>query len=395
MRALTYQDAYNVAVAEVQDPAIEQPTDGLVEITSAAICGSDLHMYDGRTAVEPGKVLGHEIMGTIVEVGSRVQGLRLGDRVVLPFNIACGTCMNCLRGISSACLTVNPQGVGGAYGYALMGPFDGGQAQRVRVPFIEYNALKLPGEPGDDFEDDFLMLADIFPTAYHAAMMAKVWPGSTVAIFGAGPVGLLSAMSASIMGASEIYVVDFLADRLKKAKQIGAVPIDIHQGDPVEQIKSLRRANRTAVEALRPGEEKMDGIQCCIDAVGYQARDRSDYDKERPTQVIEDIARLVNPTGHVSLIGVYTSKDPGAPDKAKKAGTFALPLGELWEKGVTIGTGQCPVKKYDTLLRDLIIAGKANPGVIVSHHVALEDVPEMYAKFDQRDHGVIKVVINP
>ena len=370
-------------------------TDGVVEITSAAICGSDLHMYDGRSAVEPGKILGHEILGTIAEVGSRVQGLRIGDRVVLPFNIACGTCVNCVRGISSACLTVNPDGVGGAYGYAMMGPFDGGQAQRVRVPFIEYNALKLPGKPGDEFEDDFLMLADIFPTAYHATEMAHVTPGSSVAIFGAGPVGLLCAMSAVIRGASEIYVVDTLKDRLKKAREIGAVPIDFAAGDPVQQIKAMRRANRTHVAALRPGEEKMDGIQCCIDAVGYQARDRNNYEKEKPTQVIEDIARLVDHAGHVSLIGVYTSEDPGAPDGAKKRGHYLLPLGDLWEKGVTIGTGQCPVKKYDAMLRDLIIAGKADPGTIVSHHVDLEDVPEMYAKFDHRDHGVIKVVINP
>ena len=395
MRALTYQDAYTVAVVDVEEPVLQQPTDGVVEISSAAICGSDLHMYDGRTAVEPGKVLGHEIMGTIAEVGGQVQGLQVGDRVVLPFNIACGTCFNCVRTYSSACLTVNPQGVGGAYGYALMGPFDGGQAQRVRVPFIEYNALKLPGKPRDKFEDDFLMLADVFPTAYHATEQAMVEPGLNVAIFGAGPVGLLCAMSAKIKGASEIYVVDTRKDRLRKAKDIGAVPIDFADGDPVEQIKDLRRANKVYTAALRSGEEKMEGIQCCIDAVGYQARDREDYEKEKPTQVIEDIARLVNPTGAVSLIGVYTKADPGAPDGARKMGKLLLPLGDLWEKGVTIGMGQCPVKKYDRQLRDLVIAGKADPGTIVSHHVTLDEVPEMYAKFDQRDSGVIKVVINP
>jgi glutathione-independent formaldehyde dehydrogenase len=366
-----------------------------VEISSAAICGSDLHMYDGRTAVEPGKVLGHEIMGTIAELGGQVKGLSVGDRVVLPFNIACGTCMNCVRQLSSACLTVNPQGVGGAYGYALMGPFDGGQAQRVRVPFIAYNALKVPGKPRDKFEDHFLMLADVFPTAYHATEQANVQPGLSVAIFGAGPVGLLCAMSARIKGASEIYVIDTLKDRLKKARDIGAVPIDFADGDPVEQIHDLRKANRVAQDALRAGESKMEGIMCCIDAVGYQARDRADYAKEKPTQVIDDIARLVNPTGFVSLIGVYTKADPGAPDGARQRGQLMLPLGELWEKGVTVGMGQCPVKKYDRQLRDLVIAGKAEPGTIVTHHVDLEDVPEMYAKFDQRDRGVIKVVIHP
>jgi len=395
MRALTFQDAYNVAVMEVDDPRIEEPTDGIVQISSAAICGSDLHMYDGRTVMESGRVLGHEVMGTITELGPRVRGLKVGDRVVLPFNIACGTCANCIRGFVSACLVTNPDGPGGAYGYSMMGPYEGGQAQRVRVPFVEFNALKLPGEPLDEFEDDFLMLADIFPTAYHATELACVRPGKSVAIWGAGPVGLLSAMSAVIKGASDIYVIDTLEDRLAKAEEIGATPIEFGTGDPVEQIKEKRAKNKLLRHALRPGEEKMDGIDCCIDAVGYQARDRKDYEKENPTQVIEDIARLVNATGNVGLIGVSPAKDPGAADGAKKKGTYLLPLGELWHKGVTIGMGQCPVKNYSPALRDLILAGKANPGTIVSHHVKLEDVPRMYEEFDHRENGVIKVVINP
>jgi glutathione-independent formaldehyde dehydrogenase len=189
MKAVVYHGPYDVSVDDVDDPRIESPTDAIVRITSAAICGSDLHMYEGRTAAEPGIVFGHEPMGVVDEVGSAVQSIRKGDRVVMPFNISCGFCFNCVRGFWSACLTTNPDTAGGAYGYVGMGPYRGGQAEGLRVPFADVNCLKLPGRPGDDLEDDFVLLADVLPTGFHAATLAMVQPGSTVAIMGAGPSG--------------------------------------------------------------------------------------------------------------------------------------------------------------------------------------------------------------
>ncbi len=208
-----------IKVNDVKDPGISKPTDAILRVTSAAICGSDLHMYDGRTNVDKGTVLGHEIMGVIEEIGDAVQQIKKGDRVVLPFNISCGTCYNCVRGYTNMCLTMNPDAPSAAYGYAGMGPYSGGQAQYVLVPHADFNALKLPGEPYDEHEDDFLMLADIFPTAWHANVMANVETGGSVAIYGAGPVGLLSVMSARLRGAAEVYIADREETRLKESRR--------------------------------------------------------------------------------------------------------------------------------------------------------------------------------
>ena len=395
MKALVYRGPRKVEVEKVDRPRMELPTDALLKVTSAAICGSDLHMYEGRTTVETGKIFGHEIMGVLEEVGDAVTQLKVGDRVVLPFNIACGCCFTCSQGFTNACLTLNPENAGAAYGYAGMGPYQGGQAEYVRVPHAEVNCLKLPGKPGDALEDDFLMLADIFPTAYHAAKLAKVSTGKTVAIYGAGPVGLLAAMSAQILGASEIYVVDAIPERLALVEKLGVTPIDFRKGDPVEQIQDLRKSNRMIREAQRPGEEKLKGVMCGIDAVGYQSHDEKNPGKEKPTQVIDDLARLVNPTGHIGLIGVFMSQDPGGADPHAQKGEYVLPLGALWEKGITVGMGQCPVKKYNYQLRDLIMAGKAKPSMIVSHHLPIEEAPDAYDKFDKRVDGYTKVILKP
>ncbi|HYZ15038.1 MAG TPA: alcohol dehydrogenase catalytic domain-containing protein, partial [Candidatus Acidoferrum sp.] len=219
MRAVVWKEPYKVVVEQIENPRIEEPTDAVLRLTTAAICGSDLHMYEGRAPMQPGQVFGHENLGVIEQVGSAVRTIKPGDRVVLPFNIGCGFCFNCTRGYSNACLTTNPQSHSGGYGYSGMGPHRGGQAEYVRVPYADYNCLKLPGRPGDDFEDDFVLLADVFPTGYHATEQAHVQPGDTVAIFGAGPVGLMAALSAKIRGASEIYVVDTVKERLDKVRQ--------------------------------------------------------------------------------------------------------------------------------------------------------------------------------
>jgi len=204
--------------------------------TTSNICGSDLHMYEGRTSVEVGKVLGHENMGIVEEVGSGVQVVKVGDRVSVPFNIACGSCRNCTTGWTSFCTRMNPtEGMdGAAYGYANMGPFDGGQAQYLRVPHADFNLLGLPS--GTEHENDFTMLSDIFPTGWHGVVLSGMEPGDRVAVFGGGPVGLMAAHSAMLMGASQVFVVDKAPDRLTLASSIGATGVDLTLGDPVEQI---------------------------------------------------------------------------------------------------------------------------------------------------------------
>jgi glutathione-independent formaldehyde dehydrogenase len=349
-------------------------------------------MYEGRSPAKKGIVFGHEIMGVVESVGEAVVQIKVGDRVVLPFNIGCGLCFNCVRGYTNACLYLNPDSVGAGYGYAGMGPYNGGQAEKVLVPYADFNALKLPGKPGDEHEDDFLMLADIFPTAWHATKQAKVDIGRSVAIYGAGPVGLLSVMSAKLQGAGPIFIIDHHEDRLKLAEEFGAIPINFTKHDAVDFIADYAKKSSYMV---RPGEEKMNGVLSGIDAVGYQALDFKNPSQEEHEEVIEGLADIVEPTGSIGLIGVYFPEDPGANNEKAKQGILPLPIGKLWDKGISIEMGQCPVKQYDVFLRQAVVTGMASPGKIVSHHISLDEAPEFYERFDKREDGVIKVVISP
>ena len=393
MKAVSYEGKRKMEVHTHPRPKIKSPTDAILRVTTTGICGSDLHMYDGRTALPKGTVVGHEIMGVIEEIGDAVQSIKKDDRVVLPFNVSCGFCHNCHRGFTNSCLTMNVQ-PHAAYGYAGMGPYQGGQAEFVLVPYADFNCLKLPGTPGDEYEDDFLLLSDVFPTGYHAAELACVTPGKTVAIFGAGPVGLMTALSAQIKGASEIYVVDNILERLQKVHEMGAVPVNFDEGDPVEQIFKLRKQNKLKTDSMRPGEaEKLPGVDCAIDAVGYQARDDKDPADEKANQILQNLVKVVNPCGNVSLIGVYIAPDPGGKGAKGKLGIYDFPIAEFFDKGITIGMGQAPVKQYNEYLRDLIITGRAKPSKIVSHRINIEKAPEAYAKFDKREDGYTKVLI--
>jgi glutathione-independent formaldehyde dehydrogenase len=376
MRAVVYKDAHSVAVEQVDDPRLEAPTDALVRITTTAICGSDLHMYEGRTVAESGIVFGHENMGIVEEVGSGVTRIKAGDRVSLPFNVACGFCRNCLAGKTAFCLTVNPPYAGGAYGYVGMGPYTGGQAEYLRVPFADFNALVLP--PGDEHENDFAMLADIFPTGYHATVLADLNPGETIVVFGAGPVGLMAAYSAVIKGASKVFVVDKVASRLELAEQIGAIPIDFSAGDPVEQIS-----------------DQTDGVGADkgVDAVGYQAT--ANDGEEQPAVVLNQLVDAVRHTGRLGIVGLYLPKDPGAPDENAANGRLLFNVGRFFEKGQQMGTGQADAKAYNAQLRDLIVAGRATPSFVVSKELPLEDAPDAYARFDAREDGYSKVVLKP
>src|SRR5690348_12444842 len=246
MKAVVIRGTAEVAVENVEDARIEAPTDALLRVTSSAICGTDLHIYEGRMGNVNGMVIGHEPLGIVEAVGSAVVSIRPGDRVVVPTHICCGFCYNCVRGYSASCLTTNPGSAGAAYGYPDMGPYRGAQTELLRVPFADANCLRLPGEPGDQWEHDFVLLADAFPTGYHATELAQVSTGDSVAIFGAGTIGLLTAYCAlHLRGASDVYVVDSIPERLAKAGELGAIPIDFSKGDPVEQILEQRSRFRT------------------------------------------------------------------------------------------------------------------------------------------------------
>jgi glutathione-independent formaldehyde dehydrogenase len=391
MRAVVYEDVRTVGVHEVPDATVEADTDALVRITSSALCGTDLHMYDGRTGADSGLVLGHESVGVVAQVGSAVQTVRRGMRVVIPTHLFCGTCAMCARGLSAACLRARAEGPGAAYGYAGMGPYRGAQAELLRVPWADANCVCLPGEPADAYEDDFVLLADAFVTGWHAAAtLAEIGAGDTVAVFGAGTIGLLSAYSAVIRGAQTVYLVDCVDARLDKASEIGAIPIDFRRGDPVEQIRRDR-----ARGGLPIGEEKLGGVDKVIDAVGFQARDREHPELERPDQVIADAARLVNPTGGIAVAGVYPDKDLHPGPGATAHEDLVAPWGTLFGKGVTVRFGRTHDRRYTLLLRDLVVSGRARPGVIVTHHGGLDDAPDLYRRFDRREDGVIKAVLHP
>ena len=382
MRAVVYKGPFEVAVENVPDPTIQHPNDVIVKITSSCICGSDLHMYEGRTAAEAGIVFGHENMGVIQEIGSAVKNLSIGERVVMPFNVACGFCKNCQRGFTGFCTTVNPGFAGGAYGYVAMGPWVGGQAEYLQVPFADFNCLTLPA--GTENEADYALLADIFPTGYHGAELADVSPGESVAVFGAGPVGLMAAYSSVIRGAAEVCAIDHVQERLDKAAEIGAIPINFDEGNPVDQIKDMRG----------------DGVDKGIDAVGYQAAAAGSSaaggeQEEVPNIVLNQIIDVVNPTGALGIPGLYVPTDPGGVDEGAKRGALSINFGRLFEKGLRLGTGQCNVKKYNAYLRDMITAGKASPSFVVSHEVPLDDAVDAYDKFDKRVDGYTKVILNP
>ncbi|WP_224337135.1 glutathione-independent formaldehyde dehydrogenase [Haloprofundus halobius] len=387
MNAVVYKGPNEVAVEEVDEPELQHPNDIIVDITTSCICGSDLHMYEGRTSADPGIVFGHENMGVVQQVGDGVDTLEEGDRVVMPFNVACGFCQNCENGYTGFCTNVNPGFAGGAYGYVAMGPYMGGQAEKLRVPYADFNALKLP--EGDEQEDAFALLADIFPTGWHGTRLADLQPGESIAIYGAGPVGLMAAYSAKIQGASEIYVVDRVDSRLELAEQhCDAMPINFEESDPIEQIRDAHGG---------------EGVDKGVDAVGYQAIDPETdvtddaYDpaRENPAVVLNQLIQTVRPTGKLGIPGLYVPSDPGAPDEMAAQGRLGIDFGKLFEKGIALGTGQCNVKRYNRQLRDMIIEGRADPTFVVSHRVGLDEAPEMYERFDNREEGVTKVLLEP
>ena len=377
MRALVYNGPRDVSIKNMQDAKIERPHDVVLKIIITNICGSDLHMYEGRTDMETGRILGHESLGEVIEVGSAVDRVKMGDIVCVPFNIGCGFCENCERGLTGFCLTCNPGSAGAAYGFAGMGPYSGGQAELLRVPYADFNCLVLPKDAREKLSD-YVMLSDIFPTGWHSTELAGVKPGESVVVYGAGPVGLMAAYSALIKGASKVMVVDNHPDRLKLAESIGAIVIDNSKGDAVEQVLDMTEG----VGAHR-------GCEC----VGYQCHDHHGHECNHLT--MNHLVASVRPTGGIGCVGVFVPKDPKAEDDLAKEGKMAFDFGTFWFKGQTLKTGQANVKAYNRYLARLIESGRAKPSFIVSHELSLEEAPKAYEHFDKRDAGWTKVLLRP
>ena len=390
MKALCWHGKKDIRCDNVPDPQIEQPRDAIVKVTSCAICGSDLHLFDGFVpGMMHGDILGHEFMGEVVEVGTENRKLKVGDRVVVPFTITCGECDQCRRGNFSVCERTNRNkdvadkmfghSTAGLFGYThLTGGYAGGQAEYVRVPYADVAPVKIPDGVSDE---QALFLGDIFPTGWQAAAQCDIQTDDTVAVWGAGPVGQFAMRSALLLGAKQVVAIDCLPDRLSMAEAGGAIPINFEEESVIERLNDLTGGK---------GPEK------CIDAVGMEAHISlkhfdSIYDRIKQTfmmesdrpHVLREMMYVCRPAGVLSIPGVYG----GLVDK--------IPFGALMQKGLTVRTGQTHVNRWtDDLLR-LIQEGKIDPSFVITHTVALEDGPAMYKTFRDKEDGCVKVVLKP
>ncbi|CAN3129407.1 Glutathione-dependent formaldehyde dehydrogenase [Mycobacterium sp. smrl_JER01] len=381
MKAMTYRGPYRIRVEHKDIPQIEHPNDAIVQVRRAAICGSDLHLYHGLMPdTRVGHTFGHEFIGVVHEVGPSVQDVSVGDRVMVPFNIFCGSCYFCARGLYSNCHNVNPNAtaVGGIYGYShTCGGYDGGQAEFVRVPFADVGPVQIPDWLGDD---DAVMLTDALPTGYFGAQLGDIADGDTVVVFGAGPVGLFAAKSAWLMGAGRVIVVDHLDFRLDKAATFAhAETFNFVEYDDI--VVEMKKATGYL------------GADVVIDAVGAEA----------------DGNLLMHVTSaKLKLQGGSPVALNWAIDSARKGGTIsvvgaygpmfsAVKFGDAMNKGLTINTNQCPVKRQWPRLLSHIQQGYLNPSDIVTHHIPLEDIAEGYHMFSAKLDNCIKpiVVVNP
>lgn len=389
MKALCWHGKHDIRYDTVPDPIIEHPRDAIIKVSSCAICGSDLHLFDGfMPGMEQGDIMGHEFMGEVVEVGAENKKLKVGDRVVVPFTIICGECEQCKRGNFSVCERTNRRKdladkafghtTAGLFGYThLTGGYSGGQAEYVRVPYADVGPVLIPNGLTDE---QVLFLGDIFPTGWQAAAQCDIEPTDVVAIWGAGPVGQFAIRSAIIMGARLVVVIDNVPERLAMARAVGATTINFDDESVVDRLGELTQGK---------GPEK------CIDAVGMESHATrsidSLYDRakqavmlesDRP-HVLREMMYVCRPAGILSIPGVYG----GLIDK--------VPFGAVMNKGLTIRTGQTHVNRWtDDLLRR-IQEGQIDPSFVITHTVGLEEGPEMYKTFRDKVDGCIKVVMKP
>lgn len=388
MKANCWYGRSQVQVEEVPDPQILNQRDAIVKITSTAICGSDLHLYDGYIpTMLKGDILGHEFMGNVVEVGREVKNLRVGDRVVVPFPIACGNCGPCLAGAFSLCENSNPNAwmaqkllghsPAGVYGYShMMGGFAGGQAEYARVPFADVGPLKVPDNLADE---QVLFLSDIFPTGYMGAEMCNIQPGDTIAVWGCGPVGQFAIRSAFLLGAERVVAIDRFPERLEMAEEGGAETINYEEDDVYGTLMEMTGGR---------------GPDACIEAVGMEAHapnllytlDRAKQEmrieSDRPLALREAIRACRN-GGTISVIGVY--------------GGFVdmFPMGAVMNRSLTIKAGQCHVQRYMRPLLERIERGEIDPRFVVTHELPLEQAPEGYKIFRDKLDDCVKVVLKP
>jgi len=384
-RGVVYLGPGKVEVQDIADPKFEAPNGKkidhavILKVVSTNICGSDQHMVRGRTTAPAGLVLGHEITGEVIEKGTDVEMLDIGDIVSVPFNVACGRCRCCREQDTGVCLTVNPARAGGAYGYVDMGGWVGGQARYVMVPYADFNLLKFPDrDRAREKIRDLTMLSDILPTGFHAAVNAKVGVGSTVYVAGAGPVGLAAAASAQILGAAVVMVGDFNPERLAHAAKHGFVPIDLSKSD---------RLGEMIAEVI--GTDEVDSA---IDAVGFEARGHSGG--EQPATVLNQMMEIARPAGHIGIPGLYVTEDPGAVDEAAKHGSLSIRFGLGWAKAQSLHTGQTPTLRYNRQLMQAIWHDRLPIADIVNAKIIpLDEAVQGYATFDKG--AAVKYVLDP
>lgn len=387
-RGVVYLGPGKVDVQSIDFPKMQAP-DGkdidhgvIVKVVSTNICGSDQHMVRGRTTAPVGLVLGHEITGEVIEKGSDVERLDIGDLVSVPFNVACGRCRTCREEQTGICLTVNPARAGGAYGYVDMGGWIGGQADYVMVPYADFNLLKFPDKAQAMAKiRDLTMLSDILPTGFHGAVTAGVGVGSVVYIAGAGPVGLAAAASAQILGAAVVLIGDMNQERLAHAKRVGFEPVDLTQSDRLEDLI-----------AQIVGVPEVDAS---VDAVGFEAHGHgSESGQEAPATVLNSLMTITRPGGAIGIPGLYVTEDPGSEDAAAQQGNLRMRFGLGWAKSHRFSTGQTPVLRYNRQLMQAILHDRLPIAKIVNATViTLDEAPDGYQQFDQG--AARKFVLDP
>jgi threonine dehydrogenase-like Zn-dependent dehydrogenase len=389
MKALTWHGKGDIRCDSVADPQIQDGRDAIIKVTSCAICGSDLHLFDGVIpSMKSGDVLGHETMGEVVEVGADNKKLKVGDRVVVPFTISCGECFFCKRGFYSGCERSNPNremaaklwgnSPAGLFGYShLLGGYAGGQAEYLRVPYADVGPLKVPAGMSDE---QALFLSDIFPTGYMAAEFCNIQGGDTIAIWGCGPVGQFAIRSAFLLGAERVIAIDTVPERLAMARAGGAITLDFKEEDIYDRIMALTKGR---------------GADACIDAVGTEADSTASFDSvldrikvatfmgtDRP-HVLRQAIHCCRNFGTVSIVGVYG----GFLDK--------MPMGSAINRGLTFRMAQTPVQHYLPILLDRIEKGQIDPSFVITHTASLQEGPDLYKTFRDKADGCIKVVLKP
>jgi glutathione-independent formaldehyde dehydrogenase len=375
-------EVQSIDFPKMHNPSGKKINHGVIlKVVATNICGSDQHMVRGRTTAPAGLVLGHEITGEIIEAGSDVEYLNVGDLVTVPFNVACGRCRTCREQQTGVCLNVNRGRAGGAYGYVDMGGWVGGQAEYVMVPYADFNLIKFPDKAQAMSKiKDLTMLSDILPTGFHGAVSAGVGVGSIVYIAGAGPVGLAAAASAQILGAAVVMIGDMNADRLKHAAAVGFTPIDLTKSDNLGELI-----------AAVVGEPEVDSA---VDAVGFEARAHGKNGEEAPATVLNSLMSIVRAAGGIGIPGLYVTDDPGSKDEGAKHGNLKMRFGLGWAKSHRFYTGQTPVLKYNRQLMQAILHDRLPIAKIVNATVIpLKNAPTGYKDFDS---GVAKkFVLDP